>query len=73
MSDQSPNIVIEMLRENRDQHKKTHSELAELKHHIIALRESVAQLSREDTHIYQLLSDHGSRLDRIEERLTIKD
>ena len=67
------NIILEHLRQLRDNDRKTHAELADIKHHVIAMRESLTQLAREDTHIYSLLAEHTSRLERLERQLDISN
>jgi hypothetical protein len=67
------NIVLEHLRALRDDNRKTHAELSDIRHHVLEMRQSLAQLAREDPHIYTMLSEHTARLERIEHRLDLHD
>lgn len=67
------NIILQHLRQLRDNDGKTHADLADIKHHVLEMRQSLAQLAREDTHIYALLTEHTARLERLERRLDLSN
>ncbi len=67
------NVILQHLRQLRDNDRKTHADLADIKHHILEMRQSLAQLAREDTHIYALLAEHTTRLERLEQRLDLSN
>lgn len=67
------NIVLEHLRHLRDNDRKTHAELADIKHHILEMRQSMAQLIREDAHIYGILAEYALRIENLEKRIDLSN
>ena len=69
MNEDTSTLILEMLREHRELHRKMLSELADMKHHTLALRETMSLLARDDAQICQMLAGQAARLDGVEDRL----
>lgn len=66
-------LTLEHLRVLRAESKQNREDVRELMHHMIAMRNQMADFFKENAFIYERLSDHDTRLAKIEKRLGIID
>lgn len=73
MTDDTPNLILEHLRQIRAATDKSNAKLSELEKHLIELRLQVAGVVREDVLIHSKLAEHEARFERIEKRLELHE
>lgn len=70
MDTEPHNIILDHLRQLRDGQRRIENDLQDIKDRLATTEDHVIGLRRDQTSIYEVLSSHNKRFDRLDERLS---
>jgi len=66
-------LTLEHMKVLRAESKQTRDDLTEIKHHVIVVRNQMADMLKEHVLLHERLASHELRIERIEKRLGLLD
>jgi septation ring formation regulator EzrA len=70
MTDETANMVLEMMKRIRASQERTELEIVDIKGRLTAMDESMALMRTDLAHLHTMYAPQSKRIDRIEDRLS---